>query len=231
MVMTRAAHEPPGWFGKIAALGDFASRRLPGEAVRALDDWLARGLAASQARLGEGWLDVYLTAPVWRFAWAPGCLDGAWWFGVLLPSCDSVGRYFPLVVAQRRAQPPRDRIALDHLELWWQHVAAEALATLGEGSSLDGFEDALAHSPPWPTPGVAAALQFDEVPGAVRLQAGPATPLAQLMGDLAQHELAGKLHGQSLWWPLAEPGERERLCVAQGLPDPQVFADLLGGGW
>src|SRR3954470_21220148 len=85
-----------GWYGKLAGLGDFAQRRLPPEWVGACDHWLSGAMRGAREQLGVRWLDIYLTAPVLRFAWAPGVVDPQWWFGVLMPSCDSVGRYFPL---------------------------------------------------------------------------------------------------------------------------------------
>src|SRR5690349_18460064 len=103
----------PGWFGKLALLGDFASRRMTPEWIQGCDHWLSGAMLASQAALGTRWKEAYLSAPVWRFAWAPGVVDTSWWFGVLMPSCDNVGRYFPLVVAQSRPRPPTDRFALD----------------------------------------------------------------------------------------------------------------------
>ena len=61
-----------GWFGKLACLGDFASRRLAPDFTQACDAWLSRCVEASRAQLGERWLETYLTSPLWRFAWAPG---------------------------------------------------------------------------------------------------------------------------------------------------------------
>ena len=141
----------PGWFGKLTALGDFATRRLDPGWTQGCDRWLSESLRASQQALGERWLQHYLSAPVWRFAWAPGVVDTSWWFGVLMPSCDSVGRYFPLLIAQARTAPPADRFALEHLDLWWSHLAHAALATLHDGATLDQFEAALEHAPPWPS--------------------------------------------------------------------------------
>ena len=73
----------------LASLGDFATRRLPQDSARLLDGWLAQGVDTSRAQLGERWLNVYLTSPLWRFAWAPGVLDASWWFGLLMPSVDN----------------------------------------------------------------------------------------------------------------------------------------------
>ena len=59
----------PAWYSKLACLGDFASRRLAQDTARLLDAWLAQGVDTSRAQLGERWLNVYLTSPLWRFAW------------------------------------------------------------------------------------------------------------------------------------------------------------------
>ncbi|MFO1288063.1 MAG: type VI secretion system-associated protein TagF [Rubrivivax sp.] len=119
----------PGWYGKVSTLGDFASRRLSASTLSALDHWLFRCRGRQPRALGDEWLDLYLASPLQRFVLGPGLLDAAagtttmrvggaggraggwmrphrtppiWWFGVLMPSCDNVGRYFPLVVLQPR---------------------------------------------------------------------------------------------------------------------------------
>lgn len=199
----------PGWFGKLACLGDFASRRLPVEVVRACDRWLSDGLATSRAQLGERWLDVYLTAPLWRFVWAPGVVDRQWWFGILMPSVDNVGRYFPLLVALPRAGLP-SRAALAH---WYDEVAQAALDTLQPGASTERFDRALHDAAQAAPAGDDAAVDSE----ALNLLAG---------GDAAQ-----RLHGRSLWWPLRSRGGESRLTIATGLPKPQMFGELLQGAW
>jgi type VI secretion system protein ImpM len=132
------------------ALGDFASRRLPPEWVQVCDQWLSACLTHSRAELGPDWLELYLNAPLWRFAWAPGVIDAQWWSGVLMPSCDKVGRYFPLVVAQAGIAPPQDANALTAQEDdWYLQVAQAALQTL-DGLPVADFEAALAQIQPWP---------------------------------------------------------------------------------
>jgi type VI secretion system protein ImpM len=140
-------HQAPGWYGKLSMLGDFASRRLDAGWIARIHAWIAAGLLASRERLGERWPQAYLGAPLWRFAWAPGIVDTRWWFGVLMPSCDSVGRYYPLVVVEARARPPSDRIGLDHLDLWWQRLAQATLATLAARAAPAGASRSCCRSP------------------------------------------------------------------------------------
>jgi type VI secretion system protein ImpM len=230
-----AAHAP-GWFGKIAPLGDFASRRLPGEWVQSVDGWLSQCMQRSQAALGERWLPAYLGAPVWRFAWGPGVVDGQWWFGVLMPSCDKVGRYFPLVVAQTRAATPVDRIGLDHLDLWWSRLARTVLDTLEESATLDAFESALHELPPWPSARAGVALQGTVTELGERYAVPPGATLSEVAHGIASAGLQQRLAGHGFWWPwraLAADAERDhgdRCLLIPGLPSPAGFVHLLEGG-
>lgn len=92
-----------GWFGKLPVHGDFVRRRLDAGFVEPWDAWLAQGLAQRRSDDPAGWLQAYLASPSWRFVLAPGVLPGAagrrGWTGVLMPSVDRVGRYFPLTAA------------------------------------------------------------------------------------------------------------------------------------
>jgi type VI secretion system protein ImpM len=226
-----SASDAPGWFGKLSMLGDFASRRLEPAWVLSCDQWLSAGVQASQAALGERWRAAYLAAPVWRFAWGPGLVDARWWFGVLMPSCDNVGRYFPLLIAQPREHPPLDRVALDHLELWWAHQARCGLATLAEGATLQAFEDALAQGPPWPAVRDRSWTHALAASGRESHDLAVGATLVDVAGSLAAAALRRRLDAASAWWPVGEPGARGRFTLAAGLPPPQAFAEMLAGRW
>jgi type VI secretion system protein ImpM len=88
-----------GLFGKLPARGDFVRIGLPGRFVVPWDAWLQRVLAASRQRMGARWLPAFLEAPVWRFTLPPGACGGGAVLGLLMPSVDRVGRYFPLTLA------------------------------------------------------------------------------------------------------------------------------------
>lgn len=219
--------DAPGWYGKLATLGDFAHRRLPAEFIRVGDAWLSQAMSASHQQLGDRWLDVYLTAPVMCFAWAPGVADAHWWFGLLMPSCDNVGRYFPLLIAHRRARPPLDRIALDHLEAWFGHLANAATHTLGEQSSIETFEQALRDAPPWPTPGAPAALTLRSTSNGDRYHLGRRATLNHWLHAMAIDELHARFKGCSIWWRQGDAGHDATASVVRGLPDPSTFAEML----
>lgn len=222
----------PGWYGKLSTLGDFASRRLPGPVVQRLDGWLSEVVAGSQQQLGDDWLQQYLDSPLQRFVFGPGLADSGsgpcWWFGVMMPSCDKVGRYFPLVVLQPRAAPPTERFAFDHLELWWQRAGEAALETLSDEVDVERFDRALAELPPWPA--------TREVPSWAAASASPDgefhLPEACTPGDLAQGLAAGtwmqRLQGSSMWWSWRPQGGLTACRIVAGLPSTPVFAAMLG---
>ena len=219
--------DAPGWYGKLSTLGDFAQRRLAPDLLQACDTWLSGALASCAGQLGVRWLDVYLRAPVLRFAWAPGVLDEQWWFGLLMPSCDNVGRYFPLLVAHPRPRAPADRIALDHLELWYEHLARAALQTLHEHASVDVFESQLREAPPWPTPAASGAPSVIGTAAALHYRLGHAAPLSQWLHLLAAQELQARLAGCTLWWRSGDEDDTASFSVLQGLPDGPALAELL----
>ncbi len=88
-----------GFFGKIPSRGDFVRGGLPQHFIMPLDEWCQRVLSESRLRLGEAWVEAWMEAPVWRFAFGPGLCGPDAAAGLWLPSTDRAGRLFPLVLA------------------------------------------------------------------------------------------------------------------------------------
>ena len=128
-----------------------------------------------------------------------------------MPSCDNVGRYFPLLIAQQRSRPPLDRIALDHLEAWFEHVASAATQTLAEQSSVDAFEQLLGEAPPWPTPGGPAGSVPRIGSEGVHYLVGRWATLNQWLHTMAIEALGERFAGCSIWW---HPGDATRDAAA-----------------
>lgn len=148
--MTGAASA--GLFGKLPARGDFVRAGLPGDFVAAWDDWLQDVLAASRAQLGAAWLPAFLKAPVWRFLLPPGRCGAGGVLGVLLPSVDRVGRYFPLTLAA--VMPPAEAAPDD--AAWLDAAVAAGLAAL----ERDAAPDEVLHLLPPPPAGDPGAPGF-----------------------------------------------------------------------
>ncbi|GAA4346880.1 hypothetical protein GCM10023165_31720 [Variovorax defluvii] len=196
----------PGWFGKLPGMGDFAQRRMPVEFRDLWDRWLQAGLGRMRSRRPD-WTERYLRAPLWCFVLGEGVIGGRSWLGVMMPSVDGVGRYFPFTLA---AELVSSRTALEgevlaRTQRWWMLAAQAAL----EGLEHD-FD----------------ALRFDE-----RLRGlfeGYADALGE--GEAGEHRpLALPEVGHSLWFtdPVAERGPG---MTSQGLPQDDQFEALFGYG-
>ncbi len=221
----------PGWYGKVPALGDFASRRLPTAFVQRWDEWLQRCIAASRSQLGAGWLDAYLTSPLWRFMLLPGtCSDGAW-AGVMMPSVDKVGRHFPLTIACQLGGG--DALVADS---WYAGVEDIALATLDINFPAEQLDQRLAALEP-PTKPVDAAMSVhggdlahwwnDPLPGEFALSPASLSQCGALFAAARARLFASTGFGRSLWW--SGDDASARLHGFLGLPPPESFATLLTG--
>ena len=72
---------------------------LPRDFVDPWHDWQSLVIAGSRGMMGEAWLEAFLEAPVWRFILPAGLCGPRAAVGLIMPSVDKVGRYFPLTLA------------------------------------------------------------------------------------------------------------------------------------
>ncbi|MBD8576615.1 type VI secretion system-associated protein TagF [Pseudomonas syringae] len=207
-----------GFYGKLAGRGDFVSRDLPQAFIQPWDRWLAAGLLASQQQLGNDWLQAYLVSPLWRFVLAPGVCGPQAVAGVLMPSIDRVGRYFPLTVAAVLDEPAplSPWLAVDD---WFEQVEALMLDSLTPDNRFEAFEAGL-QALPVPTFEAAAVA---EVQG--DLQRLAATTAPTRLAVLAEQGCVGA----SLWWGRGGEHIAPGLWRCKGLPDAADFARALLG--
>jgi type VI secretion system protein ImpM len=205
-----------GFFGKVPVRGDFVRRALPQSFTTPWDRWLQAGIAGAKEILGEAWLEVYLTSPVWRFALAAHLAGDRAAAGVLIPSVDSVGRYFPLTVActlQREAAPARIRAEA----AWFDDAQALALGVLEEGAALEALIAGVGRlDPPEPPP-----LPADRE--GVQLGADDA--------GLVHGLIEGRAPPHGLFWTSGSERVQPTLILVWQLPSPRRFCALLDGAW
>ena len=128
-----------GFYGKLPSEGDFVTRRLPWEFTSVWDDWLQHGMQASREALGARWLELYLSAPIWRIQVAPGVCGPVGWRGLFFASVDRVGRYFPLTLAFLDAGPTA-LAALSGQPEAWLAIEDAALAGLTPTLPIADFD-------------------------------------------------------------------------------------------
>lgn len=134
-----------GFYGKLPCRGDFVQRRVPREFVEPWDVWLQECLTLSRSQLQERWLEAYLVSPIWRFALAGGVCGAAAYAGVLLPSVDLVGRYFPLTLVAR-----------------WEAGISPFMTACGQDSWLSSCRDSRSKS--WMHPHWTSMTSIEEWP-------------------------------------------------------------------
>lgn len=130
-----------GLFGKLPAHGDFVMRDLPSSFVNGWDEWLQHYIAGSREQLGNDWLNIYLTSPIWRFVLSAGVIDDNKWAGIMLPSVDRVGRYYPLSAI---IQLPEIANPLDFMTMhsnWFDNVEELTLQALNGEMTVDDLSE------------------------------------------------------------------------------------------
>jgi type VI secretion system protein ImpM len=226
--------ESVGFFGKLPSHGDFLVRRVPGAFRDCWDSWLQRCIAESQRTLGSAWLDCYLTSPIWRFFLSDGVAGASSFGGVLLPSVDRVGRYFPFTVV---VELPTGISPLQFAELgnsWFEEVeqlTTEALqsrefelvafdaALMATGAKLAGL-DRLEAEPVFP--GTSTQWRWP-----IRSVKEVASGLGPVLIVAAQRAL----RPLTLWWTDGSDQVQPSALLIQSLPQPTSFAALLAGNW
>ena len=124
-----------GWYGKLAARGDFVGRGLPRSWLRVWDDWLQRAMANASRQIDAALLRERLLAmSPWQCIVLPVAQGQPAWSGVVIASTDRVGRVFPLMLAEAYVLGDVDRVGLSDLReraariAHWLREAATALS-------------------------------------------------------------------------------------------------------
>ena len=231
-----------GFYGKLPCRGDFMQRRAPQAFVDTWDAWLSECLHVSREQLAERWLDMYLTSPVWRFVLAEGiCGEGAY-AGVMLPSVDRVGRYFPLTIVSPLEPGSCILEAACGTGRAWFDAAEELALRALDASDLDlqAFDaevDALAGL------GTSAALGESNQLMELIAQSGfprHGTPShISMLGEspqraanaIASLELQKAFRPCALWWTQGSEAVQPGWLVTSGLPAPSGYVAMLSGQW
>lgn len=219
-----------GLFGKIPAHGDFIERNLQRSFTLQWDDWLQRCIASSREQLGEHWLEIYLTSPIWRFCLSVGTVDSLAWSGILMPSVDSVGRYFPLTIAQPVPGNTNPFDFLSENDQWYESVEQVALSALQSSLSADDLIHALHQIEPVKncTPKIPAPVTSLNNGAAITTEKGN---IESTYANLLHHTLSPQSESQSLWWSRGSQIMLPTMLNTKGLPGSEQFSAFLDGNW
>ena len=220
----------PGVYGKLPDRGDFITLRLPTRFVSLWDRWLQSAMTASMEQLGDDWLERYRVSAPWRFQLSAGTCGPSAWAGVLIPSMDRIGRYFPLTLA---CPLPDDRVDLTLLSQradWFDAAEQILVYALDDGFSMPEFERRLALLPPISD----AQREHEERPGTLprawRIATERGGRARDTLALMSQRLLEAHYDAFSLWWT-ANTDLDSGCLVCQGMPSVRAYASFLDGHW
>jgi type VI secretion system ImpM family protein len=230
-----------GLFGKLPSHGDFLRRRVSDAFVDAWDAWLRECLSESRTALGERWLDVYLTSPAWRFFCAPGACGPAPVIGLMVPSVDRVGRYFPLTLVAELPDDINPIAAARSSTMFFERAERLLIDTLAaEEIDFERFDDhvvslgdtleSLTLPPLVALDRAAAAIAVDGAQ-AWQIPLGDVAQLAPALEQVLSLRLSSLYHPLVLWWTEGSSVVEPSCLIVKGLPNPTSFGALLDGDW
>ena len=225
-----------GFYGKMPSNGDFVSRHLPRTFVDPWDQWLQESISSSRQQLGENWLDRYLIGPIWRFALSAGvCGDNAW-IGLVMPSVDRVGRYFPLTLAVPVNETCKLLVIADNEESWFAQAEDIALTALDQNNKLEAFnQDIIKLAVP---SHFSVSSQLDKTPESEltdsdfwRIAMTDSKPISANLNPLTEQFLRQRFPDFTVWWSNGSEQVEASILICNKLPPAQGFSALLTGDW
>ena len=181
----------------------------------------------SQDLIGDNWLDIYLTSPIWRFALSSGCIDHNAWAGILVPSVDSVGRYFPLTLLAPIDNNSNLFQFQQNSDAWYLSLQEIAMAALQNSLPADAVMQQLSQLETPTSP----AQSKQPLNNGARVATGSSIDInssfAPLLGDI----YAQSCPSHSLWWCQGSQRMSPTSLISPALPEPSQYASMLGGDW
>jgi type VI secretion system protein ImpM len=214
-----------GLFGKLPQKRDFISFGIAQDILTPLETWLQSALAASRAELGKSWEQHYLVAPLWRF-WIGPAILGTGCAGVIMPSVDGVGRYFPLMALyacgnSETIAPPPFAPQGD----WFSALEGRLLSVLHNDGGVE--IDVLLAGLPAPALEQNSGSARENFKGGTLWRGGPDTGTAALLTGIVEEDYRLAARTRTYWWTNGSADGGPVLLTKDGLPDPYFYTLML----
>lgn len=221
-----------GLYGKLPGYGDFIFRNLSSSFINPWDEWLQHFVSGSREQIGEDWLNIYLTSPIWRYVLSPGVIDEHCWAGVMMPSVDRVGRYFPISVVQPLGHSNSAVNFMFNHQHWFQQVENLTLMALEGRMDADELISELNQLPLKQYEPYRATDHLGEMgPQIFGLASDPDNQLSQLLPYCLNASMSSGLKSFSMWQTMGSELISPMLFSCQGLPPISGLASMLDGQW
>jgi len=228
-----------GYYGKAPATGDFIKHNLPRAFIEPWDDWLQTLLAFSKEQMADEWLDIYLTSPIYRFVLTPGICGELGWRGVVMPSVDRVGRYFPMTICSPLGSGKNPFQYILQESQWFSKAESLVLSVLEDNFSAESLNASLntlgeTDQPTSTTASIALPRPDDKLSGSMAFREplpaddSDTLPLHQ---NLLHSLLLETGFAYSLWRTTGSEKVSSSLLLTQGLPPAKSGAAMMDGNW
>ncbi len=222
----------PGLYGKLPGYGDFLTRNLSGEFLQVWDEWMQAYVSGSKEQIGEGWLDVYLTSPIWRFVLSVGVADKHNWAGVVMPSVDRVGRYFPFSIIKSFLPEMSPVNFLFSEQDWYAEIESLSLMALNESIDVDELMQAVSEAPIKLEHDYHATGHLGEPGGfVIGLADDSQQTLSASLPFILNASLSASLSSFSIWQTSGSQLIAPSCFCCQGLPGIGSIAAMIDGQW
>jgi type VI secretion system protein ImpM len=214
-----------GIFGKLPAKRDFVSYNIPRPFLNGWESWLQAAIADSRHAMGDNWVHVFLTQPIWRFWCGPGVFGQAA-AGAIMPSVDGVGRYFPLsicaVETDNEWPAPPDASEED---AWYRACENALLEQLQDGAEFEA--NRVLQSVGLPT-GFSPKLNRHEQ---VSIQIWPedAETLHSAFVKLSDSDRMNLSYHRGIWWTAGGDNNPAQLITTHGPIQPSLWTTFMTG--
>ncbi len=206
-----------GIYGKLPAHPDFISSEVEASVTSELYEWAQRVIHDSQNDLGDDWLSAYLVSPLWRFLLSSSPQRKTGLVGVMTPSVDAVGRYFPLFLfIEIELKRVRSAWLFQEISPLLKLLEETAILSLQKRLDIKQLKEHIAEK----------SIGFE--PGEVTTEPASLLNFQSLVNPLSELQLEKLEH--SLWWSFMEIGDiSEPCCVLNNLPSEREYGFLLTG--
>jgi len=215
-----------GYYGKLPLRGDFIQRNLDPEFIQHWDQWLQNVIGTSRDTLGEQWLNYYLVSPIWHFYLHNEA--GEIYYGVMLPSVDKVGRYFPFSIMNSATPEMNAAEFILSQQHWFELAENLALQALEEKISfeqlnlcIDELHKKTTTNNPEPTVPIKS----------FRIPLNGQVDLNNAFGQLRQVLPSSTTQVYSYWWTTGNEHIEGNLICCDKMPDDNMYTAMLDGQW
>lgn len=216
-----------GYFGKLPLRGDFIQRNVDPEFIQVWDGWLQNVITNSKEILGDQWLNYYLVSPIWRF-YLP--LDNdATYCGLMLPSVDKVGRYFPFAIISQVDNSIPAQTLIENNKNWFNDVEQLAMNALDESINYDQLNLAI-DSLNQTLCSVSKTAEAEPIHN-FRIPLNDGMNINQGFAQLNQMLPHAVSKRYSYWWTAGNDHIQGNLFCCDKMPDDNVYVAMLDGQW